>query len=171
VDYLDTTYGGSLETMFRRPTEQLRAELLALRGIGPETADAILLYAGNHEVFVADTYARRILGRHQVVNDSAKYEEVRVLVERALNKPSLPTLEDSATENGVKGHQPSRMSRLGRSRTAQIYNEMHGLLVQAGKHYCHKQEARCAVCPLRSLLPYIPGEDATGQWRQTSIKR
>ena len=53
--------------MFARPTVELRDELLALNGIGPETADSILLYAGNHPVFVVDAYTRRILERHDLV--------------------------------------------------------------------------------------------------------
>src|SRR5271166_5286724 len=58
VAFVDEQYGGSLQTMFSTPTQQLRAELLTLKGIGPETADAILLYAGHHEIFVVDAYAR-----------------------------------------------------------------------------------------------------------------
>src|SRR3954468_5662567 len=61
VAYADEFYGGSLDQMFARPTTELREELLKLNGIGPETADSILLYAGQHEVFVVDAYTRRIL--------------------------------------------------------------------------------------------------------------
>src|SRR5688572_9196051 len=63
VRFLDKRYGGSLKRMFARPTEELRAELLSLNGVGPETADSILLYAGGHEVFPVDAYTRRILER------------------------------------------------------------------------------------------------------------
>src|SRR5262249_55230603 len=59
--FLHEEYGGSLTKMFRMPTETLRGQLLVIHGIGPETADSILLYAGGHTVFVVDTYARRIL--------------------------------------------------------------------------------------------------------------
>ncbi len=92
VAFLDARYGGSLERMFATPTAQLRAELLALNGIGPETADSILLYAGNHPIFVVDAYTRRILERHEVVSSGAKYDEIRGLVERALQheKPLPP---------------------------------------------------------------------------------
>ena len=65
VAFLDARYDGSLQRMFATPTEQLRDELLALNGIGPETADSILLYAGNHSIFVVDAYTRRILERHE----------------------------------------------------------------------------------------------------------
>ena len=66
-----------------RPTK-LRDELLALNGVGPETADSILLYAGNHPVFVVDAYTRRILERHQLFPDKATYADIRQLFERAL---------------------------------------------------------------------------------------
>ena len=72
--------------MLATPTEQLRAELLALNGIGPETADSILLYAGHHPIFVVDAYTRRVLERHDAVATDAKYDEIRTLVERALQR-------------------------------------------------------------------------------------
>ena len=65
VEFLDRRYRGSLVRMFARPTGELREELLSLNGIGFETADSILLYAGNHPVFVVDAYTRRILTRHE----------------------------------------------------------------------------------------------------------
>jgi endonuclease III related protein len=86
VSYLDAGYGGSLARMFARPTAELRDELLALHGVGPETADSILLYAGNHPVFVVDAYTRRILERHRIVAANASYEEIRQLFEQALGK-------------------------------------------------------------------------------------
>ena len=64
VAFLDAYYGGSLNRMFAQPTEKLREELLGLNGMGPETADSILLYAGQHPVVVVDAYTRRILDRH-----------------------------------------------------------------------------------------------------------
>src|SRR5581483_8065734 len=67
IAFLDRQYRGSLENMFSQPTEKLRKELLALNGVGPETADSILLYAGNHPVFVVDAYTRRILDRHAIL--------------------------------------------------------------------------------------------------------
>jgi endonuclease III len=50
-------------------------------------------------------------------------------------------------------HDPSALSQLPRSETAQVFSEFHGLLVQAGKHFCLKQRPRCDGCPLRDLLP------------------
>ena len=155
VSFVDEHYNGSLEQMFATPTGELRSQLLSLKGVGHETADAILLYAGNHEIFVVDAYARRILERHAAVDNSAAYDDVRVLVETALrrqipmqSKRAVPVLPPSLIV-----HQPSVVSAATRTSVAQVYNEMHGLFVQIGKHYCHKQEPNCEKCPLQSLLP------------------
>ncbi len=86
VGFLDERYGGSLARMFARPTAELRGELLALNGVGPETADSILLYAGNHPAFVVDAYTRRILERHGIVTARASYDEIRKLFEQALGE-------------------------------------------------------------------------------------
>jgi len=86
VRFLDERCGGSLARMLARPTDELRDELLALNGVGPETADSILLYAGNHPVFVVDAYTRRILERHEIVSGRASYDEIRELFEQALSE-------------------------------------------------------------------------------------
>ena len=152
VSFLGEKHAASLETVLATPTDQLRAELLSLKGIGPETADAILLYAGNHEIFVVDAYTRRVLERHGVVDARANYDQVRTLVERALQERPLVAVK-SAPSKKVPVHEPSAMSATRRSPVSQVYNEMHGLFVQVGKHYCLKQEPRCDACPLRTLLP------------------
>jgi len=155
VAFVDEHYRGSLEQMFAAPTERLRSQLLSIKGIGQETADAILLYAGNHEIFVVDAYARRILERHAAIDPSARYDQIRALVERALRR-QLPDQSPSAKPifpPKLILHQPSVMSAAQRTPTAQAYNEMHGLFVQVGKHYCLKQEPNCEQCPLRRLLP------------------
>ncbi len=154
VAYVDEGYGGSLEKMFGTATPQLRAELLALHGIGPETADAILLYAAGHEVFVVDAYARRILQRQAAIDESAKYEDIRALVERGLRSARTMSRQPRwIAPHRPAAHEPSVMSTANRSPHAQTYNEMHGLLVQAGKHYCHRENPDCHHCPLCSLLP------------------
>lgn len=121
--FLQTRYGGSLRRMFQTPTLALRQELLSVHGIGPETADSILLYAGNHPVFVVDAYTHRILGRHGITNGKADYENVRAFIES-----SIP-------------------------REPQLFNEFHALIVNTGKNWCRKSAPRCEACPLRSLLP------------------
>lgn len=88
------------------PTAQLRAELLAIRGVGRETADSILLYALDHQIFVVDAYTIRVLSRHGLCDSTASYEEAREILES--------TAPDSI----------------------QDYNEFHALLVWVGHHYC-----------------------------------
>jgi endonuclease III related protein len=164
IQHLDSHYAGSLEAMFARPIEALRAELLALNGIGPETADSILLYAGSREVFVVDAYTRRIFERHNLAEVGSGYEEIRAAVEVAVSadpdaSASQP-LPDSNPPNApaqlparILIHPPSEASRMARSELARHYNEFHALLVQTGKHYCLKTAPRCEQCPLRGLLP------------------
>jgi endonuclease-3 related protein len=164
VEFLDRQYAGSLAKMFARPTLKLRAELLDLHGIGPETADSILLYAGNHPVFVVDAYTRRILDRHEILPEKTGYEEIRELFEQSLT----PVAEHVATPDGAKphltkgfagaAHPPSAMSMAKRTALAQVYNEMHGLIVGVGKNYCRKSQARCDNCPLQKFLPESNGK-------------
>ena len=123
VRFLQDEYGGSLKRMFSTPTGELREKLLSVHGIGPETADSILLYAGNHPVFVVDAYTHRILSRHGLATGKSGYEEVRALFE-----DSLPS-------------------------DARLFNEFHALIVNTGKNWCRKREPRCTECPLSSLLP------------------
>jgi len=123
VDFLRTHYLGSLNKLFATPTHALREQLLAVHGVGPETADSILLYAGNHPVFVVDAYTRRILERHHLAQGKESYEEIRQTFES--NLPADPKL----------------------------FNEYHALIVNTGKHFCRKREADCAHCPLQPFLP------------------
>jgi endonuclease-3 related protein len=149
--YLDRRYGGSLDRMFSEPTDRLRTELLALDGVGPETADSILLYGGNHPVFVVDAYTRRILERHAIVAPKASYEEIRGMVETTLSKAesSELTFPHSGSE---PRHPVSRMSRTSRGDPARHYNELHALIVRAGNQYC-RSTPKCEECPLRQFLP------------------
>ena len=135
IAYLDTHYGGSLSRMFAQPIPRLRAELLALNGVGPETADAILLYAGKLPVFVVDAYTKRMFERHGITSAGAKYEQVRSQVETAF----------SSLDAG--------------SQLAHHYNEFHALIVQVGKDYCGKV-ANCQRCALRRLLPEVKSAES-----------
>jgi endonuclease-3 related protein len=121
--WLNRTYGGSLDALFRRPPGEVRRQLLALKGIGSETADAILLYAGRHPFFVADAYTRRVLSRHRLFPQSADYD----FAQRYLHQHLEP---DQA-----------------------MFNEFHALLVEAGKRYCRREIAQCEECPLGEFLP------------------
>ena len=106
VRFLCARYGGMAARMAPVPLEALRRELLSVPGIGPETADAILLYAVGRPVFVADGYARRVLARHRLVPPGIPYEPLRAFLEDHL--PRDPAL----------------------------FNEYHALLVAVGKAYC-----------------------------------
>jgi len=160
VKFLDKEYSGSLAKLLAQPTDKLRGLLLNLNGVGPETADSILLYAGNHAVFVVDAYTRRILERHQILSGKPDYEEIRQLFQRALagivnEEEQKPRNERPMLESGTRGaaHVPSPMSTARRTALTQVFNEMHGLIVGVGKDYCRKSQAKCEQCPLRTFLP------------------
>jgi len=157
VAFLDRQYDGSLARLFARPTAELREELLHLHGVGPETADSILLYAGNHPVFVVDAYTRRILSRHEILPENTAYEEIRELFERALKTVGQSAGESAdqplAVGSADAAHPPSAMSTAKRTALAQVYNEMHGLIVGVGKNYCGKSQPHCDECPLQKFLP------------------
>jgi endonuclease-3 related protein len=121
--FLQRQHGGSLQRMFKTPLPELRESLLSVHGIGPETADSILLYAGNQPVFVVDSYTHRIFARHGITAGKPNYEAVRAMFESAL--PREPGL----------------------------LNEYHALIVNTGKQWCRKSAPRCESCPLRHLLP------------------
>jgi endonuclease-3 related protein len=163
--------------MFAQPSETLREELLGLTGIGPETADSILLYAANHEIFVVDSYTRRIFERHGLVSSETSYEEIRLAVQRALGEEGFGAEQeqeqqphpDAAKEKArreedgspaafstIQTHAPSEASRMARSKVAQRYNEFHALIVQTAKHFCVKGEPKCESCPLREMLESKP---------------
>ena len=170
VAWLDERYDGTLDRMFAQATPKLRSELLGLNGIGPETADSILLYAGQHEGFVVDAYARRIFERHGLVKPDARYDEIRTMVEDALRDPHADTVLDGppSTARPIRSprpavvtpiptvHQPSKMSKASRSQLAQDYNEFHALIVQVGKHYCLSRTPSCGECPLKAFLDGSP---------------
>jgi len=126
--FVGETYGGSVEAMAEAPLPQLRAQLLAVRGIGPETADSILLYACGKAVFVTDAYTERILSRHGLVPAGAGYDEVQ-----ALFTDNLPADVD-------------------------LYAEYHGLIVHLGKEHCRRRKPLCEGCPAQAALgPPVPG--------------
>ena len=160
VRFLDDHYEGSVQKLFSEPTEKVREELLSLNGVGPETADSILLYAGNHPVFVVDAYTRRILERHNILPEKTDYEEIRQVFQMSLQPIAIeqernPSDVSPPLESGMRGaaHPPSAMSTARRSSLVQVYNEMHGLIVGVGKNYCRKSKADCEACPLKIFLP------------------
>jgi endonuclease-3 related protein len=108
VDFLFEEYRGKIEMMKREPLRSLREKLLRVRGVGPETADSILLYGLGRPVFVVDAYTKRILSRHGIISEKASYEEV---------------------QNLFMSHLPHEAGR---------FNEYHALLVHLGKTFCKK---------------------------------
>lgn len=129
VAFLDGRYDGRMEKLHDaalRDAHGVRAELLELPGVGPETADAILLYALQAPAMVVDEYLRRVTTRHGLVPAKAKYAEVQSLAEQAFAPEQ--EREDAA-------------------HLAQHYNEFHALMVQVGKLHCGRV-ARCDGCPL-----------------------
>ncbi len=166
IAFLDERYEGSLETMFAQPTQRLRGELLDLNGVGPETADSILLYGGNHPIFVVDAYTRRILERHEILPAKTDYEEIRALFEESLQAAIKEQERNLAgrsgpLESGFPGvvHSPSAMSTAHRTAQVQVYNEMHGLMVGVGKFHCGKSKVKCDRCPLQVFLPKVRDEE------------
>ena len=134
VAMLDEEFHGSLEWAAETPTEPLRKRLLALPGVGPETADAILLYAFSHPVPVADEYLRRIAARHQLLEPLPQ--------KNRKGYESLVQLTGEAFR-----HDPTR-------KRAQFFNEFHALTVAVGKAHCGKRPD-CDNCPLAGDLLQI----------------
>ncbi|MEM0475835.1 MAG: endonuclease III domain-containing protein [Candidatus Norongarragalinales archaeon] len=118
--YLEKHYGGDLALFFSQPPGSLRKELLSLRGIGRETADSILLYAGGKRFFVVDAYTRRVFTRLGVLRGNENYEEVRAFFEAGL------------------------------PRDEKIYGEFHALIVELAKRCCFKKKPVCEECPLQA---------------------
>jgi len=140
VAMLDAEFGGSLDTLAATPTVDLRSRLLSLPGVGPETADAILLYALKHPVPVADEYLRRIAERHRLIDpppqrNRREYDSLVQLTRQAF-------APDPSHE------------------WAQLFNEFHALTVAVGKAHCGRIP-RCADCPLVADLP--PGSAMRGE--------
>jgi endonuclease-3 related protein len=129
VAMLDEEFGGSLEALAATPSAGLRLRLLALPGVGPETADAILLYALGHPVPVADEYLRRIAERHQLIE-----------------LPSGAKSYDALTELTRQAFAADPAARHPR-----LFNEFHALTVAVGKAHCGRT-ARCEGCPLAGDL-------------------
>lgn len=109
IDFIVEHYQAELSLFLKEETQALREGLLSVRGIGPETADSILLYAVRRPVFVVDTYTHRIMTRHGMTDEQMSYHELQ-----ALFMDHLP--EDTA-----------------------LFNEFHALLVNTGKDYCRRK--------------------------------
>jgi endonuclease-3 related protein len=127
VALLDTEFAGSLEVMATARTERLRERLLALPGVGYETADAILLYALGHPVPVGDEYLRRVVERHGLLKKPPRKDRK--------NYESLVELTREAFAEDPTG------------KLTHLFGEFHALIVAVGKAHCSKK-ANCLGCPL-----------------------
>lgn len=123
LDFLEQEAELDIQSLGSGNPVELREKLLSVRGIGPETADCILLYALGKPVFVVDAYTVRLFGRHGLIPEATDYHEVQDIAQSAL------------PEN------------------VQDYNEFHALIVRAAKQWCRKSKPQCAACPARHLLP------------------
>ena len=121
--FLEREHQDDLEHLLEQPAGILRSQLLRVQGIGPETADSIVLYASGKPSFVVDAYTRRVFARHALIRGGEPYEEIRRLLQS-----NLP-------------------------RSARIYNEYHALLVRVGKDRCRRRAPLCSGCPLEAHLP------------------
>ncbi len=121
VRFLFDRYHGKLAYLFQLDLDTLRDELLAVHGIGPETADSIILYAARKPIFVVDAYTRRIFARLGLSHDQASYAELQ-----SLFMANLP-------------------------HDVPLFNEYHALIVALGKNICVARVPRCPVCPLIEL--------------------
>lgn len=120
VSYLIEGYNGDLAAFFALPTVELREELLSINGIGPETADSIILYAALKPIFVVDAYTKRVLSRHEFTDEKADYDTVQRLFHDNL-------APDTA-----------------------LYNDFHAQFVAVGHHYCKPKPRceECPLRPL-----------------------
>jgi endonuclease-3 related protein len=123
ASHLHCYYQENLDDFFDRNLYEVREELLSLNGIGPETADSILLYAGNKPLFVVDAYTKRICKRLPL-DTNISYNEIQQYFEINIKK------------------------NYSKKEILQIYNELHALIVELAKNYC-KKKPECKKCPLQ----------------------
>ncbi len=128
ASYINNNYQGDLDSFFRRDLHEIRGELLSLNGIGPETADSILLYAGNLPIFVVDSYTKRICKRLPI-DINATYDEIQKYFQNTLS------------------------NKFQKNKISKIYNELHALIVLLAKTNC-KSKPECKNCPLQKYCMY-----------------
>jgi endonuclease-3 related protein len=131
IAFLDASYGGSMEKLASGSAEVTRPQLLALPGVGPETADAILLYALGQPAMVVDEYLRRVVTRHGLLPAKARYPEIQQLAVEAF-----------------RGDEASSLRK--------HFNEFHAVIVEVGKLHC-RRTPKCDGCPLAFDLDRVGG--------------
>jgi endonuclease-3 related protein len=143
AEWFGRQYGDSLQKMFSGDISLLREELLGVYGIGEETADSILLYAGNKPIFVIDAYTRRIIDRVGPGLQKNTFFKSRIKRGRGDSSNWIPAF--AGMTGGYGAYQHLFMSNLPAD--AQLFNEYHALLVRLGKDFCRKKPV-CAGCCL-----------------------
>ena len=131
VNFMFDEFGGDLKAMREDGLKELRSKLLSVWGVGPETADSILLYALEKPSFVVDAYTKRLFCRLGVLDGSESYDEVKRLFEENLPK------------------------------SVELYNEYHALIVEQCKRACLKSRPRCGECLLRAYCRFKPSSSPT----------
>jgi len=121
ITFFIENYSGSEKKMFSGGGEELRKELLKINGIGPETADSILLYAGNKPFFVVDAYTKRIFSRHNLTPIDATYQQIQEFFVQNLDKD------------------------------VELFNEFHAQIVMLGKTICTSKNPDCVKFPIAFL--------------------
>lgn len=121
LQMIEDQYEGEVDRFFDDSLESCRSNLLSVKGIGPETADSILLYAAHQPVFVIDTYTHRVFSRHQLVPEESDYHSL---------------------QEEFMGRLPEDVS---------LFNEYHALIVAVAKEFCKKKKPRCKECPLQGV--------------------
>jgi endonuclease-3 related protein len=128
LEVLIDQFGGDLARLFAGDALAVRKRLLSIKGIGPETADSMMLYAGQHRSFVIDAYTKRIFHRHGWCAADATYDDLQAICAQALNEKPATELLD-------------------------YWQDYHAQLVNVGKDFCRKSRMNCDQCPLKPLLP------------------
>ena len=128
------------------PLQEMREQLLSFHGIGPETADSILLYAARQPVFVVDAYTRRI-GQRLGLFKTNDYDQIQHIFESALRPSPLPSpLTEGRGTRAARGE--------GSRHLVKLYNEFHALIVRLAKEICTKRDPRCSICPVKPDCAY-----------------
>jgi endonuclease-3 related protein len=150
--------GGDLNMLFAGETHTVRERLLAIHGIGPETADSLLLYAGGHHSFVIDAYTKRIFQRHGWQENSGKRPAFTAFRRGRAEASSEGGKAESGKETEA-GYDELKLlcesslnQRTGAARLDD-WQDYHAQLVMVGKHFCRTRLPRCDECPLKPLLP------------------
>ena len=121
--YVMDNYNGSLSRMFDKDVFSLRKEILLIKGIGPETADSIILYSAEKPIFVIDAYTKRIFSRIGICDENIKYTDLQEIFMAAFKSSKNKT---------------------------ELFKEYHALIVELGKNNCRKNQV-CIKCPLAKV--------------------